>query len=126
MSIISWNFQGLGGNLTIQMLREMRRDHFPDFMFLLETKNSNSHAVNIQRSLGYDQAHIVDPIGLSGGLALFLKSSFEVEVLSSSVRIIDVKVKLGSMIFFISCVYGDPVQHLRQNVWDALIDISVS
>ncbi|EFH70166.1 predicted protein [Arabidopsis lyrata subsp. lyrata] len=75
--------------------------------------------------MGYKNAHIVDPEGLSGGLALFWKDSYNVEILFSDSRIIDAKVKLGSLIFYISCVYGDPVAHLRQIVWDKLIDISV-
>ncbi|KAG7551546.1 Reverse transcriptase zinc-binding domain [Arabidopsis thaliana x Arabidopsis arenosa] len=73
--------------------------------------------------MGYDHSHIVDPVGLSGGLALFWKNSYEVEVINSDHRVIDVKVKLGSLSFFISCVYGDPASHLRQAVWDKLIDI---
>ncbi|KAG7593406.1 Reverse transcriptase domain [Arabidopsis thaliana x Arabidopsis arenosa] len=106
--------------------KEMRREHFPDFLFLMETKNSSSHVLKIQRWMGYDKSHIVDPIGLSGGLALFWKGAYEVEVLFSDHRIIDVKVKLGSLLFFISCVYGEPVTQFRQVVWDNLVDIGNS
>ncbi|XP_010513742.1 PREDICTED: uncharacterized protein LOC104789794 [Camelina sativa] len=116
----------LGGTLTIPYLREMRRLHFPDFLFLLETKNSRDYVVKLQRSLGYEYSHIVDPVGLSGGLALFWKPSYEVEVISADHRIIDVKAKLGSLSFYVSCVYGDPVSSLRQGVWDSLVDIGVS
>ncbi|KAG7536410.1 Reverse transcriptase domain [Arabidopsis suecica] len=104
----------------------MRREHFPDFLFLMETKNSSTHVLKVQRWMGYDHSHIVNPIGLSGGLALFWKNSYEVEVINSDHRIIDVKVKLGSLSFFISCVYGDPSTHLRQLVWDKLIDIGTT
>ncbi|KAL1205541.1 hypothetical protein V5N11_003718 [Cardamine amara subsp. amara] len=123
MSLISWNCQGSGSDLTIQILREMRRDHFPNFMFLMETKNSSNHVLGMKRSLGYDKNHIVEPEGLRGGLALFWKTSYNVDVLSSDKRIIDVKVSLGSLEFFISFVYGDPVKQLRQVVWDKLVDI---
>ncbi|KAG7593815.1 hypothetical protein ISN45_Aa01g026030 [Arabidopsis thaliana x Arabidopsis arenosa] len=77
--------------------QEMRREHFPDFLFLLETKNSSIHVKKIQQWMGYDHSHIVDPIGLSGGLALFWKTAYEVEVISSDKRIIDVKVKLEKL-----------------------------
>ncbi|KAG7572529.1 hypothetical protein ISN44_As09g008890 [Arabidopsis suecica] len=118
--------KGLGGTLTIPTLKEMRREHFPDFLFLMETKNSINHVKKVQQWMGYDHSHIVDPIGLSGGQALFWKSAYEVEIISSDHRIIDVRVKLGSQQFFISCVYGDPASHLRQEVWNSLIDIGVS
>ncbi|KAL1200001.1 hypothetical protein V5N11_007210 [Cardamine amara subsp. amara] len=123
MSVMSWNCQGLGSTWTIQNLKEMRREHFLDFMFLLETKNYSNHVLKMKGWLGYEECHLVDPEGLSGGLALFWKSSYEVEILQSDKRIIDIKVKLGSLSFFISFVYGDPVRHLRQEVWEKLTDI---
>ena len=101
----------------------MCREHFPDFLFLLETRNSSRHVSNFQISLGYDHSFMVDPVGLSGGLALFWKNSYEVEIPFSSNRIIDVKVKIGSLCYFMSFVYGDPVRQRRQEVWNMLQDI---
>lgn len=53
------------------------------------------------------------------------KYCYAVEILESNSRIIDVKVKLGSMNFFISFVYGDhvSVSSYRQIVWDRLVSI---
>jgi len=104
----------------------MRRDHFPDILFLLETKNSSNNVLNVKGWMGYDNAHIVDPEGLSGGLALLWKASYEVEVLDSDKRIIDTKIKLGSLWFFASFVYGDPVWNSRQEVRDNLINIGLT
>lgn len=93
------------------------------FLFLLKTKNSSDHVMKLQRSLGYDHIFMVDPVGLSGGLALFWKSRFEVTVLSASARIIDTEVKLGETKYFMSFIYGDPVRHNQVAVWDELKDI---
>ncbi|KAL1209991.1 hypothetical protein V5N11_020552 [Cardamine amara subsp. amara] len=101
----------------------MRREHFLDFLFLLETKNSSHYVLKMQRSLGYDMVQLVEPERLSDGLALFWKSSYEVEVLRAEKRIIDVKVKLRAICFFISFGYGEPARHLRQGVWDSLTEI---
>ena len=38
MSIMSWNCQGAGSTETVQQIREYRRKYFPDFLFLMETK----------------------------------------------------------------------------------------
>ena len=65
-------------------------------------------------------------MGLSGGLALFWKSKYEVNVLSASARIIDTEVKLGAVTFYMSFVYGDPVQHRRAAIWNELRDISLN
>jgi len=77
----------------------MRRDHCPDIMFLLETKNSSNRVLEVKKWMGYDNAHLLDPEGLSGGLALFWKSSYDIEVLHSDKRIIDTKIKFWSLEF---------------------------
>ena len=93
MTTLSWNCWGLRSNLTVRRLEEMCREHLSDFLFLLETKNSSDHVERVTRPLGYDHFFLVNPVGLSGGLALFWKQSHEVEILSSSNRFIDTKVK---------------------------------
>lgn len=105
------------------MLKKMRREHFSDFLFLLETKNSSSHVAQLHKWLGYDNILIVDPKGLSGGLALLWKVTYDISIINLDKRVIDVSIKLGSLKSFISFVYGDPARHLRQHVLDSLIDI---
>ncbi|KAL0729422.1 hypothetical protein Bca4012_025515 [Brassica carinata] len=125
MSITSWNCQGAGSDETVQYLRGLRRSFFPDFPFLMETKQKDDYMVGLQNSLGYDNMISVEPIGLSGGLALIWKSNFDGVVLSSDKRIIDAKVTFGLVSFFLSCVYGDPVRSKRQEFWERLIDIGL-
>ena len=38
MSIFCWNCQGAGSSETEQQLRVFRRKFYPDFLFLMETK----------------------------------------------------------------------------------------
>ena len=71
MSIMSWNCQGAGSDETVQRLREMRKDHFPDFLFLSETKQKRAYMVGLQKEYGYDEVLTVEPVGLSGGLDVF-------------------------------------------------------
>lgn len=79
-----------------------------------------------KRSLGFDHLFLVNPVGLSGGLALFWRNSHEVEVISAYDRIIDVKVKQRDLVFFISFVYGDLMRHKRHIVWDNLKSIGLN
>lgn len=79
----------------------------------------------LQESLGYSKMITVEPLCLSGGLALMWKDSFEVEILEADKRIIDGKVNMGAISFFLTCVYGDPVGSRRQDVWDRLTDIGL-
>lgn len=44
----------------------------------------------------------------------------------SNKRVIDVKVKMGLLVFFISCVYDDLVKEHKKKVWDMLLDIGIT
>lgn len=55
-------------------------------------------------------------MGLSGGLAVLWKDSYQ----------IDLKVSCGSSSFFLTFVYGDLVQAKRREVWDRLVSIGLN
>lgn len=123
MSIWSWNCQGVGSDETVQRLKEIRKMHFPELLFLTETKKQCKYLEGLKVEPVYNHLCIVDPIGRSGGLALLWKKSYEVEILMSNKRVIDCKVKLGSLVFYLSCV--DPVREHMKKVWDMLTDIGI-
>lgn len=81
--------------------------------------------LGLKKSLGYDHLLTVEPVGLSGGLAVLWKDRFQVDVVSSDKRLIDMKVKFGSCTFFLSCVYGDPIVAKRKEVWNRLVGIGL-
>ncbi|XP_013589191.1 PREDICTED: uncharacterized protein LOC106297509 [Brassica oleracea var. oleracea] len=126
MSVLSWNCRGAGNTETVRRLTEMRKDHYPDFLFLMETKQKDSYMIGLQKTLGYDRMFTVAPEGLSGGLTVLWKDCYKVEILSSDKRLIDMSVEMGSLFFFLSCVYEDPVRDRRQLVWDKLVNIGLT
>ena len=103
----------------------MRRSHFPDILFLMETKNSDDFIVQIHGWLAYDNFRTVAPDGLSGGLVIFWKSVLDVEILFADKNLIDLKISNTSKVWFISSVYGNPVSHLRPLVWKRISRIGV-
>ncbi|XP_054820613.1 uncharacterized protein LOC129319527 [Prosopis cineraria] len=71
MICFSWNCQGLGASLTVKTLKEEVKKNKPQIVFLMETKQNRSYLERISRRCGFDEYWYVDPVGRSGGLALW-------------------------------------------------------
>ena len=125
MSILSWNCRGAGSTETVRYLRKLRKMYFLDFLFLMETKQRFQYMMGVKKKLGYNNLVTMEPVGLSGGLAVLWKKSYKVNVLFRDKRVIDIKVEVGSLSFFLTCVYGDPMVARRKVVWDHLANIAV-
>ncbi|KAG7570254.1 Reverse transcriptase zinc-binding domain [Arabidopsis thaliana x Arabidopsis arenosa] len=119
--------EGLGRpqDLTVQRLLEMRKKHFPEILFLMETMNVRNVIVDIQAWLGYDRVFTVDPIGRCGGLALFWKKGISVDFISFDKNLLDMEVVFGDRKFFVSGVYGNPRSELRHIVWERVTRIGL-
>ncbi|XP_050217745.1 uncharacterized protein LOC126668598 [Mercurialis annua] len=75
------------------------------------------------------EAMIIDPkidsVGRSGGLVLFWKGSFDVEIISSCASFIDVVVSNGEGgRWRLTGYYGFPERHRRRDSWQLLKDLS--
>lgn len=99
MSVLSWNYCGLGEPHTVQMLVELVKCKKPNFLFLIKTMCNKTKLESLKVKLGYEGLFTVDPTGQSGGLALYWKSSSKVSLQKFSRNYIDVVVEdqnLGS------------------------------
>lgn len=68
----------------------------------------------------------MDPVGRSGGLALFYNIDYQVNILYTSNRMIDVEAIIMGHKVFLTFAYGDPVQKLREQVWERLTRYGIS
>ena len=106
----------MGSKWTISYLSEIWHKFKLNFLFLSETKQDSDFVQGFQTHFGFDNLVTVDPVGRSGGLALFYNNDHQVQVLYSSNRMIDVEaVALGKTVY-LTFVYGDPVSKLREQV----------
>lgn len=62
----------------------------------------------------------VDLHGTSGGLTLFYNFDFQVNVLFTSNRVIDVEAAVMGKKIFLTFVYGDLIPKQRDLVWERL------
>lgn len=90
----------MGSKWTISYLREIWHKHKPNFLFLSETKQDWAFVQSFQAPFGFDNLVTVDPIGTSGGIALYFNNEFQVKILYSSNRMTDVEAEvLGKRVF---------------------------
>ena len=71
-----------------------------------------------QAHFGFDNLVTVDPIGTSGGLALYFNNDYQVKVLYSNNRMIDIEAMILGKHVFLTFVYGVP--KLREQVRERL------
>lgn len=64
----------------------------------------------------YGNLVMVDQIGTRGALALFYNNEFQVKILFSSNQMIDVEAITLEKHVFMTFIYGEPVQNLRDHV----------
>lgn len=120
MSCLSWNCQGLGAALTKKALNDLCKKHKPSIVFLMETRMKSNKLEKVRRKcFGAGSMWYVDPIGSSGGLALWWKFPFELEILDASKNYIVVNLRKGPEGTWgvVTFIYGAPKEQDRGDVW---------
>lgn len=91
----------------------------------METMHNRNVLVDIQVWLGYSCVYTINPVGRSGGLAVFWKSVVDVKVISADKNLVDIGIRLGEKQFFVSCIYGEPNESKRQWFWEKISRIGL-
>ena len=81
---------------------------------------------NIQAGLGFDHVFTVEPLGLSGRLALFFMVEFQVNVLFSNNIMIDIETVIDGINVYMTFFYENPVLERRDQVWELLTRFSTT
>ena len=84
MNLICWNCRGLGNQQKIQELGELVRAQDPLIVFLAKTWLEEARLGTILDSFQFGHYHGVSRITRGGGLAIFRKNGFNLEIESSS------------------------------------------
>ncbi|KAK9042415.1 hypothetical protein V6N11_017490 [Hibiscus sabdariffa] len=118
MALISWNVRGLGQKDTIRSLKVMNANFNPCIIFLSETKQKKPFLERIRKRLKFDSSFYIDPLGISGGLALWWKSDSNISILSSDKNCIHTSISCaGEPPWLCSFIYGPPKREEKQEFW---------
>ena len=71
MSLLSWNYWGLGNPQTVNALKKVIRIEKPNFVFLMEAKSDEEWMSMVQNRSEFKDSFVVPSNGLSKGLAFF-------------------------------------------------------
>lgn len=128
MNILAWNCQGLGAALTVRNLKEECFRIKPQIVFLMETKQKARVVRKVRRRCGFGEEWLIDPVGQSGGLALWWNDSVKVNILFSSPNVINTLVEAVELDSprYISFIYGPPDEVDRNLCWQEIQRISNS
>lgn len=96
MRVCSWNCRCLGGPSTISQLKEELRFYLSDLVFLCETKKKKAFVQTVFKKLkGIVGYKIVDPKGLSGGLALGWSANISVKQVVKTDFCVEVEIEVA-------------------------------
>ena len=125
MSCLSWNCCGLGNSQTEDEVVALVTAKDPKLVFLMETKADKPILERVGRRIHFTNLFFVPRVNSGGGLALYRKSDFDVDVQSFSNRHIDAFISYGvDDAWRFTGFYGDLDTASQENSWFLLRDLS--
>ena len=121
MSILSLNCRGLGDKSAVGELSRLIKVQRPQIIFLMETKLKKKGIEEVKNELKIDNVVSVDRIGMSGGLALFWDSEWDVNLRTLSKSHIDVTViEKDGVSWRLTGIYGHPEKLKHIETWNLM------
>jgi hypothetical protein len=105
-------------------LHALSKEHKPSLIYLIETRAQTNRVESVRRKLKFKNSFVVEPQGLSGGLALLWNKEVTIQILESSPNVIHMAInEVSSRVWFdCSFVYGHPIFQQRRFLWNRLTE----
>lgn len=129
MIVSSWNCRGAGGRHFPSTLKKIVSEYHIDIMCLLETRISGVKADRVSRKLGFSNWLRLEAAGFAGGIwILWDDTNIQIEYITSNTQFIHCRIvdRRTPAERFITFVYGEPSQHKRTGLWEALTNLAPS
>ena len=117
----------MGNPITVQRIRDLKKNLDPDIIFLMETKNPPEFVMSKIESLNFASTYHIPPHSPGGGgLTLLWNSCLELNVISSCDNFIDTEITYKRKKFYATFTYGAPEHQNRRAVLQRLTDLSMN
>jgi len=122
MSLLSWNYRGLGNPWIVKAMEKLVFQEEPTIVFLMETKSDLEGMVMVWDRCKFKHGLIVSSRGKSGGLAMYWKEGVRLDVQTYYSNHIDAFVDGGSEVgwWHLTGFYGDLDIAKRPESWAKL------
>ena len=125
MRTLAWNCQGAGRAPAIRDLKALIREESLDVVFIAESKSKSCRIERIRSSIGFVDKFCVDPVGKSGGPAIFWKAGVDLEIVYFDKNVIASLVYSdpSSSPWLFLLIYGPSHVNGRARFWKFLEDL---
>ena len=121
MSLIVWNCRGLGNLRTEDQLADLVWAKDLSVVFLAETWTDKARLEQVKRRIQFKNLFEVPWINKGGGLTIFWKEGFHLEIETYSKNHIDTTInKNTEKEWWFTGFYGEPDTHKRHESWTKL------
>ncbi|KAK3218312.1 hypothetical protein Dsin_012282 [Dipteronia sinensis] len=121
MKVMVWNVRGLGSGLAFRTLLNLKQNHNPEVLILLETKVTHVVMESFRVNLGFSGKLVMNYVGHSGGICMLWMGNISVDLLSYTQSHIDVQVvSHGLKTWRLTGFYGHPEATQRHHSWALL------
>ncbi|XP_027192706.1 uncharacterized protein [Cicer arietinum] len=125
MSIISWNYRGLGNLRTVPNLKFLVRNYNSDIIFLYKTLVNLNKIEELRVFLGYDFCFSTSREGRGGGIAMLCHSFFPCVIIGFLTNHIDVEAEENSVgRWRLTGYYNYPKSRRRRDAWNMLRNLA--
>jgi len=124
MSLLCWNYHGLGNQRTVNQLEDMMWAKDPSVLFIAKTWTDEARLTRIQNRLDYKHKFVVPRKNKASGLVLFGKDEFNLEVQTFSKNHIDTTINKNTEDEWrFTGFYDEPDTSKRHESWDRLCSL---
>ncbi|XP_008245302.1 PREDICTED: uncharacterized protein LOC103343425 [Prunus mume] len=117
MIIVSWNV-GAGKESCARTIKDLKKAYAIDILAILEPRIGGIRALQIAKSLGFSNYHIVNATGFFGGVwLLWNDNSISIQIIAHSSQSITTLVQLGTNWWLLTVVYANPCPGIRKSLW---------